>query len=149
MLQSPEDLEKFYLEVHLLKSLKYDNIIKFYNSWVDDKQKTVNMIIELFTSGNLREYVILIICNSLFSESFEVHMHLLSVRYGRRHKNVDTEAIKNWARQILHSLVYLHSHTPPIYYTRRPNKMRQYFCQWKSETLVCQLLCSNLLLKVL
>lgn len=60
VLQSPEDLEKLYSEVHLLKSLKHENIIKFYDSWVDDKQKTVNMITELFTSGNLRQYVILI-----------------------------------------------------------------------------------------
>lgn len=56
-LQSQEDLEKLYYEVHLLKSLKHENIIKFYNSWVDDKKKTVNMITELFTSGSLRQYV--------------------------------------------------------------------------------------------
>lgn len=89
VLQSPEDLEKLYSEVHLLKSLKHDNIIKFYNSWVDDKKKTVNMITELFTSGNLRQY-------------------------RKRHKNVDMKAIKNWARQILRGLVYLHSHNTPI-----------------------------------
>lgn len=57
VLRSPEDLEKLYSEVHLLKSLKHENIIKFYNSWVDDKRKTINMITELFTSGNLRQYV--------------------------------------------------------------------------------------------
>nr|XP_023870679.1 probable serine/threonine-protein kinase WNK7 [Quercus suber]POE88495.1 putative serine/threonine-protein kinase wnk4 [Quercus suber] len=89
VLQSPEDLEKLYSEVHLLKSLKHDNIIKFCNSWVDDKKKTVNMITELFTSGNLRQY-------------------------RKKHKNVDMKAIKNWARQILRGLVYLHSHNPPI-----------------------------------
>lgn len=89
VLQSPEDLEKLYSEVHLLKSLKHDNIIKFYNSWVDDKKKTVNMITELFTSGSLRQY-------------------------RKKHKNVDMKAIKNWARQILRGLVYLHSHNPPI-----------------------------------
>ncbi len=61
VLQSPEDLEKLYSEVHLLKSLKHDNIIKFYNSWVDDKKKTVNMITELFTSGSLRQYVLLVV----------------------------------------------------------------------------------------
>lgn len=30
------------------------------------------------------------------------------------HKNVDMKAIKNWARQILRGLCYLHSHNPPI-----------------------------------
>lgn len=55
MLQSPDDLGKLYSEVHLLKSLKHENIIKFYDSWVDDRKKTVNMITELFTSGSLRQ----------------------------------------------------------------------------------------------
>lgn len=54
MLQSPEDLERLYSEVHLLKSLKHNNIIRFYNSWIDDQNKTVNIITELFTSGSLR-----------------------------------------------------------------------------------------------
>ncbi|XVF22338.1 hypothetical protein REPUB_Repub12eG0163800 [Reevesia pubescens] len=89
VLRSPEDLEKLYSEVHLLRSLKNENIIKLYNSWVDGKKKTVNMITELFTSGSLR-------------------------MYRKKHKNVDMKAIKNWARQILRGLVYLHSHVPPI-----------------------------------
>ncbi|GAB4861564.1 hypothetical protein Ancab_036757 [Ancistrocladus abbreviatus] len=89
VLQSPEGLEKLYSEVHLLKSLKHENIIKLYDSWVDNKKKTVNMITELFTSGNLRQYRM-------------------------KHKNVDMKAVKNWARQILRGLVYLHSHSPPI-----------------------------------
>lgn len=89
MLRSPEDLEKLYSEVHLLRSLNNENIIKLYNSWVDDKKKTVNMITELLTSGSLRVYRM-------------------------KHKHVDTKAIKNWARQILRGLVYLHSHVPPI-----------------------------------
>jgi WNK lysine deficient protein kinase len=55
VLQSPEQLERLYSEVHLLKSLKHENIIKFYNSWVDDKNKTINLITELFTSGSLRQ----------------------------------------------------------------------------------------------
>ncbi|XWS61549.1 hypothetical protein CRYUN_Cryun07bG0134600 [Craigia yunnanensis] len=89
VLQTPEQLERLYSEVHLLKSLKHENIIKFYNSWVDDKNKTINMITELFTSGSLRQY-------------------------RKKHKNVDLKAIKNWVRQILTGLHYLHSHNPPI-----------------------------------
>ncbi|KAE9599481.1 hypothetical protein Lal_00039453 [Lupinus albus] len=89
VLQSPQQLEKLYSEVHLLKSLKHENIIRLYNSWVDDKNKAINMITELFTSGSLRQY-------------------------RKKHKNVDMKAIKNWARQILRGLCYLHSHSPPI-----------------------------------
>lgn len=67
VLQSPEDLEKLYSEVHLLKSLKHDNIIKFYNSWVDDNKKTINMMTELFTSGNLRQYVLFVVSYSVIA----------------------------------------------------------------------------------
>ncbi|XP_047174029.1 probable serine/threonine-protein kinase WNK10 isoform X1 [Vigna umbellata] len=89
LLHSVDDLAKLYSEVNLLKSLKHDNIIKFCDSWIDDKEKTVNMITELFTSGNLRQY-------------------------RKKHKYVEMKAIKGWARQILHGLLYLHSHKPPI-----------------------------------
>ncbi|KAK1436114.1 hypothetical protein QVD17_01889 [Tagetes erecta] len=88
-LRSSSHLGRVYSEVHLLKTLKHQNIIKSYYSWVDDEKKTINMITELFTSGNLRQY-------------------------RKKHKSVDLKAIKNWARQILQGLVYLHSHEPPI-----------------------------------
>lgn len=55
MLQSPEDMEKLYSEVHLLRNMKHVNIIKLYDAWIDDKKKTINMITELFTSGSLRQ----------------------------------------------------------------------------------------------
>ncbi|XVE83310.1 hypothetical protein DITRI_Ditri16bG0078600 [Diplodiscus trichospermus] len=89
VLQKPEDLERLYSEVRLLKSLKHSNIVRFYNSWIDDRKKTVNIITELFTSGSLRQY-------------------------RKKHKKVDMKAVKNWARQILTGLNYLHSHEPPI-----------------------------------
>jgi len=59
VMQSPQNLEKLYSEVHLLKSLKHENIIKMYSSWVDEKSSNINMITELFTSGSLRQYVLL------------------------------------------------------------------------------------------
>ncbi|XP_011026813.1 PREDICTED: serine/threonine-protein kinase WNK8 isoform X3 [Populus euphratica] len=89
VLQSSQQLERLYSEFHLLKSLKHVNIIKFYNSWVDHKNKTINMITELLTSGNLRQY-------------------------RKKHKTVDMKAIKNWARQILQGLQYLHTRSPPV-----------------------------------
>ncbi|KAJ0809549.1 putative protein kinase WNK-NRBP family [Helianthus annuus] len=82
-LQKPEYLERIYTEVQLLKTLKHENIIKSYVSWVDDETKRVNMITELFISGYLRQY-------------------------REKHRIVDLKAIKNWARQILQGLVYLH-----------------------------------------
>ncbi|CAH8310287.1 unnamed protein product [Eruca vesicaria subsp. sativa] len=89
VMQMPGQLERLYSEVHLLKSLKHDNIIKLFNSWVDEKTKTINMITELFTSGSLR-------------------------LYRKKHRKVDPKAIKNWARQILKGLNYLHSQNPPV-----------------------------------
>ncbi|KAG1331395.1 putative serine/threonine-protein kinase WNK2 [Cocos nucifera] len=83
VLRNLEDLERLYSEVHLLKTLKHKNIIKFYNSWVDSIHDNINFITEVFT-------------------------------YRKKHKHVDVKALKNWSRQILSGLLYLHSHDPPI-----------------------------------
>lgn len=88
-MRCPEHLARVYSEVHLLQTLKHENIIKSHNYWPDNEKKTLNLITELFTSGSLRQY-------------------------RKKHKNVDLKAIKNWARQILRGLAYLHSHQPPI-----------------------------------
>ncbi|KAL2935681.1 putative serine/threonine-protein kinase WNK2, partial [Bienertia sinuspersici] len=89
LLRNAEDLERLYSEVHLLKTLKHKNIIKFYNSWVDTKHEHINFITEIFTSGTLRQY-------------------------RKKHKRVDLRALKKWSKQILEGLLYLHSHDPPI-----------------------------------
>ncbi|KAL6973156.1 Serine/threonine-protein kinase wnk3 [Sarracenia purpurea var. burkii] len=89
LLRNSEDLERLYSEVHLLKTLKHKNIIKFYNSWVDTKHENINFITEIFTSGTLRQY-------------------------RKKHKQVDLRAVKKWSKQILEGLFYLHSHDPPI-----------------------------------
>lgn len=56
-LQSPEDLERLYCEVHLLKTLKHRSIMKFYTSWVDTANRNINFVTEMFTSGTLRQWV--------------------------------------------------------------------------------------------
>ncbi|XP_060170774.1 probable serine/threonine-protein kinase WNK3 isoform X1 [Lycium barbarum] len=89
LLRNSVDLERLYSEVHLLKTLKHKNIIKFYHSWVDSKNENINIITEIFTSGTLRQY-------------------------RKKHKKVDVRALKNWSRQILEGLSYLHGHDPPI-----------------------------------
>jgi len=55
VLHSPDELQRLYSEVHLLKSLNHESIIKFYHSWIDIDKKTFNFITEMFTSGTLRE----------------------------------------------------------------------------------------------
>ncbi|XAR58846.1 Non-specific serine/threonine protein kinase [Bertholletia excelsa] len=89
LLQSAEDLQRLYSEVHLLSSLNHNSIIQFYTSWIDVDRRTFNFTTEMFTSGTLREY-------------------------RKKYKQVDVSAIKSWARQILAGLVYLHSHDPPV-----------------------------------
>ncbi|XP_068647310.1 probable serine/threonine-protein kinase WNK9 [Aristolochia californica] len=88
-LQSPEDLERLYCEIHLLKTLKHKNIMKFYTSWVDTVNRNINFVTEMFTSGTLRQY-------------------------RQKHKRVNIRAVKHWCRQILRGLLYLHSHDPPV-----------------------------------
>ncbi|XP_010533447.1 PREDICTED: probable serine/threonine-protein kinase WNK3 isoform X2 [Tarenaya hassleriana] len=87
LLHNSVDMERFYSEVHLLKTLKHKNIIKLYHSWVDSKNETINFITEIFTSGTLRQ---------------------------KKHKHVDLRALKKWSRQILEGLAYLHGHDPPV-----------------------------------
>ncbi|KAL8141559.1 hypothetical protein V2J09_014591 [Rumex salicifolius] len=89
IIHSSEQRNRLDLEILLLKSLKHENIIKCFYSWVDDVNQTVNMITELLTSGSLRQY-------------------------RKKHKKVELKAIKCWAMQVLRGLVHLHSHSPPI-----------------------------------
>ncbi|KAK9292765.1 hypothetical protein L1049_020745 [Liquidambar formosana] len=88
-LQSPEDLERLYCEIHLLKTLKHKNIMKFYTSWVDIANRNINFVTEMFTSGTLRQYRL-------------------------KHKRVNIRAVKHWCKQILNGLLYLHSLDPPV-----------------------------------
>ncbi|KAJ0960566.1 hypothetical protein J5N97_001559 [Dioscorea zingiberensis] len=88
-LQSPDDLERLYCEIHLLKTLNHQNIIKFFTSWVDISKGNVNFVTEMFTSGTLRQF-------------------------RQKHKRVNIRAVKHWCSQILSGLLYLHSHDPPI-----------------------------------
>ncbi|CAH8359794.1 unnamed protein product [Eruca vesicaria subsp. sativa] len=88
-LQSPQELERLYCEIHLLKTLKHKSIMKFYTSWVDTENRNINFITEMFTSGTLRQYRL-------------------------KHKRVNIRAVKHWCRQILRGLNYLHTHDPPV-----------------------------------
>ncbi|PIA38398.1 hypothetical protein AQUCO_02800240v1 [Aquilegia coerulea] len=82
-------LDRIFAEVRLLRSLKNDNIISFYNWWTEEKGNTLNFITEVCTSGSLREY-------------------------RKKHRHVSVKALKKWSRQILKGLEYLHTHEPCI-----------------------------------
>lgn len=70
-------------------ALEHPNIIKCFKCWEDPGNHCINLITELFTSGNLRQYRNL-------------------------HKQLDLKAVKRMARQILKGLEYLHSMEPPV-----------------------------------
>lgn len=55
VLQSADDLQHLYSEVHLLSTLSHNSIIRFYTSWIDVESRTFNFITEMFTSGTLRQ----------------------------------------------------------------------------------------------
>ncbi|XP_016542113.2 probable serine/threonine-protein kinase WNK5 [Capsicum annuum] len=83
--RSPEELQRLYSEVHLLKELDHESLMKFHASWINVEGRTFNFITEMFTSGTIREY-------------------------RHKYRRVNIHAIKNWARQILKGLAYLHRH---------------------------------------
>lgn len=89
LVSSPTERERLFAEIRVLKQLKHKNIMSFYDSWLDQRNLTVNFITEMFTSGTLRQY-------------------------RKKHKRIDEQVLKRWAWQILQGLVYLHGHNPPI-----------------------------------
>jgi len=84
---SPEQLDAVVADIQKGLELEHPNIIKCYKCWTDDS--SINLITELFTSGNLRQYRNL-------------------------HKHLDLKAVKRMARQILRGLEYLHRMQPPV-----------------------------------
>ncbi|CAI9785751.1 unnamed protein product [Fraxinus pennsylvanica] len=88
-MKSSSNEEKLCFEAVLLKSLNHKNIMKCFSYWVDKKNNTINLITELFSSGSLRYY-------------------------RQRNGNIDAQTIKNWGRQILQGLQYLHEQNPRI-----------------------------------
>ncbi|MBA0827521.1 hypothetical protein Goarm_012298 [Gossypium armourianum] len=87
--RSPDELQRLYSEIHLLKYLDQSSIMQFYESWIDIHRKTFNFVNEMFTSSTLREY-------------------------RQRRQRVDIRVIKNWFCQILRGLAYPHYHDPPV-----------------------------------
>lgn len=89
---------KILSEIQILTQLDNENIIKFYHSWLHPNPGAgsggtnydVFFITELMTSGTLKNYL------------------------QKTKGPIKLKVIKNWCRQILRALLYLHSKDPPI-----------------------------------
>ncbi|CAG8463585.1 8891_t:CDS:2 [Paraglomus occultum] len=88
-----KDVEKILNEISILQSLRCENVINFYASWAkkgSDGRDHIIFITELMTSGTLKQYI-------------------------KRTKGLlKPKLLKQWARQILKGLNYLHTRNPPI-----------------------------------
>lgn len=84
-----DEVHEVVREISTGLELDHPNIIKCFRCWEDKKHQCINLVTELFTSGNLRQYR-------------KLHPHL------------DLKAVKRMARQILKGLVYLHGMAPPV-----------------------------------
>lgn len=67
--------------------LKHKHIIRCFKCWKSDNQ--INLVTELFTSGNLREFI-------------------------QEHNQLGLDALRKFSKQILEGIDYLHSQDPPV-----------------------------------
>ena len=90
---SKRDLNKIISEIQILQSLENENIINCTHYWAgktNDGHDEIVFITELMTSGTLKSYI-------------------------RKAKGpIKKKVLKNWCRQILNGLNYLHTRDPPI-----------------------------------
>lgn len=71
------------------------------------------LVQEAYGSESNVSCIFLLVINNATSR-FSYSYVSMAFRYRRKHKTVDTRAIKKWARQILRGLHFLHSHNPPV-----------------------------------
>ncbi|KAF0990893.1 hypothetical protein HZS_1661 [Henneguya salminicola] len=87
-----EDRKRFREESNMLKRLDHPNIVKYFDFFElerENRESKYILITELLTSGTLKTYL-------------------------KRFATVKEKILKNWCRQILKALSFLHSRTPPI-----------------------------------
>lgn len=80
-------MQQLLLETQRNTKLKHKNIIRCFKCWHSGNQ--INLITELFTSGNLREFI-------------------------QEHKQLGADALRKFSKQILEGIDYLHSQDPPV-----------------------------------
>ncbi|KAK3101753.1 hypothetical protein FSP39_006118 [Pinctada imbricata] len=84
--------QRFREEAEMLKELQHPNIVRFYDSWEEPNtrnRKVIVLVTELMTSGTLKTYI-------------------------KRFKKINAKVLRNWCKQILKGLYYLHTRTPPV-----------------------------------
>jgi len=84
--------QRFREEAEMLKGLQHPNIVRFYDSWEELSprgRKVIVLVTELMTSGTLKTYI-------------------------KRFKKINLKVLKNWCRQILKGLYFLHTRSPPV-----------------------------------
>ena len=84
-----DQFRRIYKEITLLKQLEHPNIIRLYDSWIDEERGNLVFITEAMTSGTLSQF-------------------------RKRVPVVSLSVLQSWARQILSGLDYLHNRNPPI-----------------------------------
>lgn len=78
---------QLFQEIRRGTDLHHRNIIRCFKCW--QCANSINLITELFTSGNLRDYV-------------------------QQHQQLDSNALRKFCKQILQGLEYLHSREPSV-----------------------------------
>ena len=53
-------------------------------------------------------------CNKKLKQNLVLFILGCKNRYRLKYRRVDIRAVKNWSRQILRGLAYLHGHDPPV-----------------------------------
>ena len=101
------DLSRVMNEIEVFKSIRNPHIIEFYHAWQDTDAKQVVFITELMPSGTLKQY-------AYPCPPHPTHASADHRRFTSRTPNVKLKVLKNWCRQILMGLDYLHSLQPPI-----------------------------------
>ncbi|KAK3842986.1 MAG: kinase-like domain-containing protein, partial [Linnemannia gamsii] len=89
-----KEAQKILSEIEILQSIRNDHIINFYASWstkAPNGGERIVFVTELMSSGTLKQYLKKTLKGAL-----------------------KPKVLKSWCRQILHGLVYLHTHNPPI-----------------------------------
>ncbi|EGR27072.1 mitogen activated protein kinase family protein, putative [Ichthyophthirius multifiliis] len=83
----PNERKRILEEITLLKNLHHPNIISFVNAWINKGKNEIVFITECLSGGSLKQ-------------------HLKKIGKPK------LKIIKNWCRQILSGLVYLHQQKP-------------------------------------
>jgi WNK lysine deficient protein kinase len=86
---SEEEEKKVRNEISILKNLKHDHILHLYDFWHNKEINHMCFITDMMPDGTLRDFM------------FKV---------GR----INLKIIKNWCKQILSALSYMHSLSPPV-----------------------------------